>query len=283
MIRKTNENIKTRMQKGKRLFWKKTKFMAMLLAAGLIITIAVGICGCGRKTAIIQVFQYERNEDGTVVISGLTDKGKSNAKLTVPATLDGGKVVAIEGEAFRNDSNLQEVVFEEGVESIAENTFLNCSNLEKITFPSTLKDIGTNAIKNTKWEQSGLENGNEIIINNILVEIREGLSDYRIPDGIKSIASGVFYANAGLNSVTIPAGMETIGTYAFSGCTGLTKVQLPDSVQTIGYSAFSGCSSADITIPSSVGAIGQDAFSGVKHITYHGSLSGSPWAALSVN
>lgn len=37
------------------------------------------------------------------------------------------------------------------------------------------------------------------------------------------------------------------------------------------------------TIPDSVTSIDDNALKGVKHVTYHGTATGSPWGALSIN
>ncbi len=128
-----------------------------------------------------------------------------------------------------------------------------------------------------------------------------------INNGVTSIGREAFSGCTGLTSVTIGNDVTSIGYQAFSGCTGLTSVTIPNSVTSIGYSAFFDCtgltsvtigngvtSIADvafygctgltsITIPNSVTSIGYAAFNGVKHITYTGGATGSPWGAVAVN
>ena len=240
------------------------------------------LTGC-RKQKVIPVFTYEKQEDGTITITGLTDKGKADSKLTVPSVLDGCNVTAIASEAFRDSSYLSEVVIEEGVTSIAENVFLNCTSLENITFPQSVTEIGTHAITNTKWEKDALENGDEIIINNILVEVKSGITSYTIPENVTYIASGVFYGNSELEEVKFNDKLEKIGNYAFSGCTAITAVTLPSSVKIIGHGAFSGCTQLELEVGSLVEQIGTEAFLNVKELKYSGKLEGSPWGALSIS
>lgn len=55
-------------------------------------------------------------------------------------------------------------------------------------------------------------------------------------------------------------------------------------VTSIGDNAFYGCPSlTSITIPEGVTSIGNNAFHNVPHITYHGTATGSPWGARSIN
>lgn len=260
----------------------KMRSRAAILVLLLLMANVVGIAGCGRKKADIPVFQYEKNEDGTVNITGLTDKGKTDAKVTIPSQLDGAKVIAVTGEAFRDCSNLKEVVFEEGIESISENTFFNCVNLETITFPQSLHTVGTNAVKNTLWEKNILESADEVIINDILVEVYTKQNKYTVADGIKTIASGAFYGDTRVQEIVLPDSVEQIGTYAFSGCTALTGVRLPEGLKNIGYGAFSGCTALELQLPAQIESIGQDAFLNVLRISYSGSLTGAPWGAASL-
>ena len=102
---------------------KKTILTMVLLLATVML---IPLSGCKNKK-VIPVFTYEKNEDDTITITGLTDKGRADSKLTIPAQLDGSTVTAVAGEAFRDDYNVTEVVFEEGVKNIGDNAFLYCT------------------------------------------------------------------------------------------------------------------------------------------------------------
>ena len=222
---------------------KKTILTMVLLLATVML---IPLSGCKNKK-VIPVFTYEKNEDDTITITGLTDKGRADSKLTIPAQLDGSTVTAVAGEAFRDDYNVTEVVFEEGVKSIGDNVFLNCTMLQTIAFPQSLENVGTHVVTNTRWEKSRLESSNEIIVNNILLAVKENLTEY-----------------------------------AFSGCSSLTKLELPSSVKKIGYAAFNGCTKLELSVNSGVEEIGQDAFLDVEQLAYDGKLTGSPWGAKSI-
>lgn len=104
-------------------------------------------------------------------------------------------------------------------------------------------------------------------------------SEYKLPDGIKKIASGVFYGNTQLTKIDMGSSLEEIGTFAFAGCTGITELRIPSSVKNIGYGAFSQCTNLTVSVPDTVGQIGQEAFYKVKFVEYKGKLGGAYWGA----
>lgn len=64
--------------------------------------------------------------------------------------------------------------------------------LQTIAFPQSLENVGTHVVTNTRWEKSRLESSNEIIVNNILLAVKENLTEYTVPENVVSIGSGVF-------------------------------------------------------------------------------------------
>lgn len=240
------------------------KIHKKMLVAGLMLIMLLAISGCGRKNIKIALYQYTENEDGTLTITALTDKGRSEDELVVPAVLDGKSVSTIGDGAFRDDTMIKKVTIEQGITYISSNAFLSCYNLEEIVIPESVEDIGTHAFTETRWRAEKLKDSNDIIVNNILYEADQNKENYSIKDGVVTIASGVFYNNTNLKSVTIPSSVKNIGTYAFSGCTKLTEVILPDGLENIGYAAFMSSGIKEITVPKSVKNIGQDAFLNIK-------------------
>lgn len=214
--------------------------------------------------------------DGTIQITGLTDKGKADNKITIPSQIKGKTVTAVGSEAFRDCTNLKEVTFEEGILSVSENAFFNCVNLETISFPKSLRSVGTNAVKNTRWEAAVLAQAEEIIINDILLEVHTERARYQVQENIRMIASGAFYNNLSVTEVILPECVTEIGSFAFSGCTSLADIYLPEGLETIGYGAFSGCTALTVRVPAQVKKIGTDAFLDVPHLMYGQTASGAP-------
>ena len=78
--------------------------------------------------------------------------------------------------------------------------------------------------------------------------------------------------------------VTTIAEQAFEYCMTLTSVIIPSSVTSIGsYAFFNDYGLASVTIPNSVTSIGSGAFHWVRHVEYHGSATGAPWGAHTMN
>lgn len=256
----------------------------LIVAAGVIFIAAailfiIKVAGCKSKSTIPSItYTADENSEERIYITGLTDKGRSDSVIKIPAQIDGKTVVGIAREAFRDCSNLKEVIIEEGITEIAENAFFNCTNLENIQIPSSVKKIGTNAVKNTAW-QKNKASSEYIIVNDILIEINTVKEAYIIPDGVKRIASGIFYSNNKVQKITLPSGIEYIEAYAFAGCGELSEINIPDSVKVIEYGAFSGCILLSVEVPKTVENVGIDAFLNVEQVKYNGRLPEAPWGA----
>ena len=67
------------------------------------------------------------------------------------------------------------------------------------------------------------------------------LETIEIPEGITSIADGMFNECENLSNIKIPDGVKEIGIFAFSDCTGFETIEVPASVTQIDNWAFSGC------------------------------------------
>jgi len=253
---------------------KKRIFLGLLL---LLIAV-FSLVGC-RKHVSVQLFNYEENEDGTVTITGLTDKAKEDLTIKVPEKLDGKTVSAIGTGTFRDHTSVTKVVIAEGITSIGDNAFLNCYALVEIEIPSTVKTIGTNAFTNTKWEADILAKGGDVIVNNILCKVKSAKDEYTVPGDVVTIASGVFYNNKTITKVNLPAGLEGIGNYAFAGCEAIKEISLPEGLKEIGYGAFADSGIKKIYVPSTVQVIGNEAFLNIEEVDYKGSAEGSPWGA----
>ncbi|MDE7093848.1 MAG: leucine-rich repeat protein, partial [Oscillospiraceae bacterium] len=95
----------------------------------------------------------------------------------------------------------------------------------------------------------------------IVFPARNAITEYTIPDRVKSVYDYAFTDCSNLQSVIISENMVEIELGAFYNCTALESVTISDSITTIGYNAFENCTAlASITIPETVTTIENDAF-----------------------
>lgn len=87
--------------------------------------------------------------DGKII---LTQYVGNETKVTVPSKINGYCVIATEG-TFANNQSIKEVIFNNGISVIGQNTFLNCRNLEKVTIPSTVTRLDAYAFAHTSIER----------------------------------------------------------------------------------------------------------------------------------
>lgn len=239
-----------------------------VLLTVLVTVIVVRVAGCKQPVQVSSLL-YEAVSDSTdtIMITGLTDKGKTDERIVIPAEIDGKRVVSIDAGAFRDCQVLQYVEISEGITEIKENAFFNCTGLKEIIIPKSVSSVGTNAMTNTAWEAEQFAGSDYVTVNGILISVKPDKTKYILPDGVRVINAGVFYNNRTVESVAVPESTGVIGAYAFAGCTSLNSVNIPSSVVEIGYCAFENCGQLSIIVPDTVTRIGDDAFLGVKSVT----------------
>lgn len=162
-------------------------------------------------------------KDGTRLMVSSAFKGnKAITKVTFP-----GSMLTISKEAFRECTNLIEVVLLEGVKEIGEMAFWNCPKLVKITIPASFQKVGSSAFGNTRIKEPYY---NGTVDQWVSIEF-EHYSDNPI------YAAKTLYINGEeITEAVISAPIVKKG--AFANCKTLEKVILTDSVVEIEEQAF---------------------------------------------
>jgi hypothetical protein len=207
-------------------------------------------------------FSFVTNYYGSISITGYLGTG---GIVSIPSTLAGLPVSAIQSGAFLDCGSLTGIIIPDTVTNIEINAFIGCSNLMTIEVNSN--NPAYTSVSGVLFDSD----------ETTLIMFPEGSdsTSYEIPDGIASIALDAFLYCYGLTSVTIPESVINIGQGAFMD-SALTAASIPNSVTSIPPLAFASCSGLkNVTIPDSVTSIGDSSFAntGVTSISLPGGVS----------
>ena len=179
--------------------------------------------------------------------------------------------------AFSSCTDLEEIVIPETVETITSESFEDCRNLKTVNYLNDQGIIACDAFDGCigLFDENGL-----LIVANTLCICDSKKENVVIPEGVKTIASGVFrgrrsryrdnkYSNGTiLKTVQLPSSLETIGNYAFEECDQLEELTIPKNVTHIGDEAFRNCRALKTVILSkSFGDFRADIFDGCNSLT----------------
>ena len=183
-----------------------------------------------------------------------------------------GTIETIQGSAFQGNNALKEVRLADGVKSIYNYAFSNNPLLERIVVPASVGELGRMVFANAPrlssfGDRLTSEDERCLIIRDTLVAFApQGVTEYEVPSGVKSISWDVFAYDNELQSIVIPEGVGDIGTQAFYSCENLAAVTLPSSLKKIWRNAFSWSGLTSVTVPEEV-EIGNYAFTYCKNMT----------------
>ncbi|MGC7185986.1 leucine-rich repeat protein [Metamycoplasma hominis] len=155
---------------------------------------------------------------------------KKTTKVTIP-----NNIKEIGQRAFSGCENLKEVILNEGLEKIGNESFIG-SLIELVYIPGSVKEIGDDAF-------SRCQNLKEVILN----------------EGLERIGNYAF-ENVNIKSITIPSSVKEIGDSAFSGCQNLKEVILNEGLERIGNDAFLNTNIKLVNIPNSIKILEDSAF-----------------------
>lgn len=175
--------------------------------------------------------------NGTVRITDYPEDAVG--EVVIPAEIDGKPVTSISPSwigdnslnAFRDCREITSITIPDSVTHIGGGAFFGCHSLTSITIPRSVTTLGIGAFADC----SSLEA--------ILVE--DGNSAYTDHDGVLYDIGGTTlqrYPGAKAGAYRIPDGVASIDSYVFYGCHLLTSLAVPPSVLNISGQAFRGAS-----------------------------------------
>ena len=185
---------------------------------------------------------------------GAFQKLSSLKRIVLPKSLE-----VLGNMAFKDDKNLEEVVFPDGCAlEMLNGTFSGCVKLTSIRIPAAVKIIKSEPFKGcTGLTKITFESGSKL----------ETIGEKAFCIG--SLATGTTSTESsvkkdgllGITELEIPSTVTTIGNYAFAGCYDIKKLVIPEGVTKIGDYAFADCLAlSDLRLPAGITSIGKYAF-----------------------
>ena len=156
-------------------------------------------------------------------------------ELVIPDT-----VTTIESCAFEDCVNLKNVVIGESVTTIGFAAFENCSSLNQVNLPAALTEIQDSAFRGCTSLASAVIPDSVTTIGNYAFYGCSSLKEVQLPQRITTLADYTFQ-NSGITEITVPEGVKSLGSGVFQNCDSLVSVSLPKTLKTMGTNVFNGC------------------------------------------
>ncbi len=213
----------------------------------------------------------------------------TDTSIIIAETYQGLPVIGIGEDAFRDCSDVTDIVIPESVTSIGDSAFRGCSALMSITIPDSVTSIGVDvfygcsSLAYTIYDDANYLGNADNPYLCLVKASTASITSCIVHPGTKFIYDNAFSMCNKLTSVTIPNGVMSIGNYAFMGCSGLANITIPDSVTSIGNTAFNACGLVSIAIPDGVTSIDERTFyfcTDLKSIIIPNSVTSIGYAAF---
>lgn len=157
------------------------------------------------------------------------------------------------GERAFEFSDVQSIIFPNGLKKIGLRAFDACIYLREVSFPDSLTEIGNSAFS-----------------------LCRSLKRLDLPKSIKKIGSHAFSSCENLLEVSLPDGLKVIEESLFECCQNIRSLVVPTSVVQIDSYAFASCEKLSSISVSLKTKIGTNPFLGTpwlqKYLEHHGSL-----------
>ena len=179
----------------------------------------------------------------------ITQYTGNDAEVTVPGSIKGMPVVAIDSTAFHHCDNMRSVTIPDSVVRIGGLAFSKCYALEHVTLGRGIREIDFSPFSfcekmiYNKYK-NGYYVGNEenpyLALVSMASEDAETVTIH--PDTVVVCGSAMNGCSS-LRELFVPDAVVSIGSFAFSYCSSLETLYIPESVESIGHMAFEHCDS----------------------------------------
>ena len=173
------------------------------------------------------------------------------------------------GNLVESTGNITDLVFPEGIRSVADGVYKDCHLLENIVLSGDTAMIGKSAFENSKWLRNV---SNAQAVTSIKAQAFSGcqsLESIDLSDDLTELGNRCFEHCISLKEIHISDKLEVIPQRAFFRCKGLHELFIPESVKVIEDEAFAFCDNLeDVSIALETG-VSESAFAYCERIRIH--------------
>ena len=166
-------------------------------------------------------YEFVENSDGGYTVS-LTDLGKNASEINIPTSFNGKPVNALGADFLRNNTKIQRIVIPGTIKSIPSYGFYQCTNLSEVVFNEGLETIGMYAFDSCKLKKINFPS-TLTTIEQCAFESNKSISYVFIPATVETVGQYAFYS---LNSASVicvgHTSTSTFGSYWNSSSTVYT-------------------------------------------------------------
>ena len=154
-------------------------------------------------------------------------------------------VLTIGNSLFSGCEMIERVEIQGSVTSIGSNAFQDCVNLTSITIPESVTEIDGNPFSSceslvTINGKFATADNDALIYDDALVVVAKDVTQFTIPETIKTLEAGAFDSCKELTTITIPTNVTEIGCGCFGSCDKLTAVYCQSTTPPIAKFSDSG-------------------------------------------
>lgn len=207
--------------------YSKQIALAVIIVLAVVITVISVYFNSLEKDKEFKLGDYTVVSEGSGV--SIVSYNGSETNLTIPAKVEGKKIVSIGEKAFNSSSVTALSFAKDSSIEISENAFSGNTTIVSVTLPDGIKSVPDYCFYNAT-----------------------SLKYVSMPDSITYIGNYAFYGCSALGTdieasedtykwYTLPSSLTEICSYAFYNCQKLDGIYVPKSLKVIGASAFREC------------------------------------------
>ena len=261
----------------------KKIIVATIIAIMLCVSFNLNVYAEGIKEdtyTVEEMYKYEAKEDGTIKITGVTEKFfeyyDGGTILELPDEINGMEVTSILTRLNKIDT-LKEIKLPRSMKVIGSHLFEDCVNLEKVTLPDNITLINEKAFYNCSNLKTIEMPESVIQIEDLAFAECRSLKKIELPVNVKRLGENVFQNCTSVEEIKINNKLTVIKDNTFIGCTSLREIEIPKNITKIKTNAFKDCVSlTGITIKNSSITLEDKIFEGIPNLTiksYNGSTA----------